>query len=381
MIMKDNKSIENYSDYHKGHRIASQIANVMQGEETQHQELDEWLSDTEHSQNTAEKLSSQEKLTEMYNNFERNEKYSSSKRLTDRLRKNNSKIHRVRLIKILSTSCAAAIIAVSFFIYNFEQQPIEKKIAHNITTGVIKSNFVKPTLVLNNGKNIDLTAVDIKNLLIDTDTLEYNRIVIPKMYNHTTTLADGTIVHLNSCSELKYPTKFIGEKREVFLSGEAFFEVTKSSKPFIVTIGDISVRVYGTKFNVNTHNCNNIQTVLVEGSVSVKQEGDTTEIFIKPNQKLSINKNGDKTIETILPERYTAWMDGFIRSDGESMTNLLNDIAKWYGIEFIYNEEIQKININASLNRKRPLAEIIEAIAQISGLKIIKNNEEKYMIE
>lgn len=381
MIMKDNKSIENYSDYHKGHRIASQIADLMQGEETQHQELDEWLSDTEHSQKTAEKLSSQEKLTEMYNNFERNEKYSSSKRLTDRLRKNNSKIHRVRLIKILSTSCAAAIIAVSFFIYNFEQQPIEKKIAHNITTGVIKSNFVKPTLVLNNGKNIDLTAVDIKNLLIDTDTLEYNRIVIPKMYNHTTTLADGTIVHLNSCSELKYPTKFIGEKREVFLSGEAFFEVTKSSKPFIVTIGDISVRVYGTKFNVNTHNCNNIQTVLVEGSVSVKQEGDTTEIFIKPNQKLSINKNGDKTIETILPERYTAWMDGFIRSDGESMTNLLNDIAKWYGIEFIYNEEIQKININASLNRKRPLAEIIEAIAQISGLKIIKNNEEKYMIE
>lgn len=381
MIMKDNKSIENYSDYHKGHRIASQIADLMQGEETQHQELDEWLSDTEHSQKTAEKLSSQEKLTEMCNNFERNEKYSSSKRLTDRLRKNNSKIHRVRLIKILSTSCAAAIIAISFSIYYFNPQPIEKKIAHNITTGVIRSNFVKPTLVLNNGKNIDLTAVDIKNLLIDTDTLEYNRIVIPKMYNHTTTLADGTIVHLNSCSELKYPTKFIGEKREVFLSGEAFFEVTKSSKPFIVTIGDISVRVYGTKFNVNTHNCNNIQTVLVEGSVSVKQEGDTTEIFIKPNQKLSINKNGDKTIETILPERYTAWMDGFIRSDGESMTNLLNDIAKWYGIEFIYNEEIQKININASLNRKRPLAEIIEAIAQISGLKIIKNNEEKYMIE
>lgn len=387
MIMKDNKNIEDYNNYHKGHQIASQINNVMQGNDSSHQELNEWLNDTKHSERVAKNLSSEEILTGLCDNFERKGKHSSSKRLVDTLRKKNSKVRKVLFLKIASTSCAAAILVLSFFIYETESQPINKQITNTITTGHIKSNFTKPTLILNNGKNIDLSAIDNMSLkdenipLSTTDTVEYNRIVIPKMYTYTAVLEDKTIVHLNSCSELRYPTKFKGEKREVFLNGEAFFEVTKSAKPFIVTVGDISVRVYGTKFNINSHHNNNIQTVLIEGSVSVKQEGDTTETFIKPNQILTIDKKGNKTVNTISPERYTAWMDGFMRSDEESMTNLLDDIAKWYGIEFIYNEDIHKINISASLKRDRPLAEILEALVQISGVQIIKINENKYMLK
>lgn len=386
--MKKENDIKDYNDYHSGRRIASQIGDVMEYHETPHEELDQWLNDKESSGAVVERLSSEEILTEMCNHFEQEEKHSRSKHLTDVLKKRCSKVHKVRYLRVLSSLCAAALLVVSLLVYTFmEPQSTENHVAATLTTGTIENSYTKPTLILNNGVNIDLTKIstinlsDRKDTLLRVDTVKYNRIVIPKEYNYTAVLEDGTTVHLNACSELHYPSRFTGEKREVFLSGEAFFEVTKDSKPFIINTNDISVRVYGTKFNINTHNCNNIQTVLIEGSVSVKQEGDTTETFIKPNQMLTIDKNGNKTVHEILPERYTAWMDGFIRSDEESMTNLLDNIAKWYGIEFIYSEEIQNIEISASLKRERPLSEIIKAIVEISGVKITKINEETYMVK
>ena len=64
-------------------------------------------------------------------------------------------------------------------------------------------------------------------------------------------LSDGSSVSLNSCSALTYPVPFTGDVREVKLTGEAYFDVTKSDKPFIVKMADIDVRVLGTSFNLS----------------------------------------------------------------------------------------------------------------------------------
>lgn len=385
--MKDNNDIKDYSDYYKGHRIASQIGDVMQGDDTLHQELDEWLSDTEHSAEVAERLSSEETLTKICNNFEREEKYSSSKRLTATLKKKRTKSFKIKFIRIASASCAAALLAISFLLFNdSESEKMHNNLTSTMTTGTIKTDFVKPTLILSSGQNIDLTTIsathltDVKETTLPVDTVIFNRIVIPKEYNYSVELEDGTTVHLNANSELRYPVKFTGEKREVYLTGEALFEVKKGSKPFIVNINNLLVRVYGTKFNVNSYNSDNIQTMLIEGSVSVRQQNDTVETFIKPNQLLTINDKGDRTITNATPQRYISWTTGYICNDEEPMSNLLDNIAKWYGVEFLYNKEVKKININASLNRTRPLEEILEAIETISGLKITKQEEGKYMV-
>lgn len=386
--MKANNDIKDYNDYYKGRRIASQIGDVMENNDASHKALDEWFNDTDYSKEVAERLSSEELLTEMCNNFEQNNKHAHSKHLVNTLKKRSSKLHKIRLIKIMSASCVAALITISFLIFtNSEPEIVNNNVTTVLTTGIIKSNFVKPTLILNNGQNIDLTTIstiDIpeeKDYLLSDDTVIYNRVIIPKKYNYSVTLEDKTIVHLNACSELRYPVKFSGEKREVFLLGEAYFEVAKGDKPFIVNMNAVSVKVYGTKFNINSYNSDNIQTMLIEGSVSVRQQKDTTEIFIKPNQLLTVNDHGDKKIINAMPQRYISWITGYICNDEEPMSNLLDNIAKWYGVEFLYSEEVKKININASLNRTRPLEEIIKAIETISGFKIIKQEEGKYMVQ
>lgn len=386
--MKDENDIKDYKEYHDGHRIASQIGDVMQGGDAVQEELDEWLNDAATSGEVVERLSSETILTDMCDNFDRKEKLAHSKHLVDTLKKRSSKISRIKFAKIATFSSAAAILALSFLIFNYQKSLTNEPVVTSvISTGVVKSNFVKPTLILNSGKSIDLTAISAINLTNNpdttsiSDTLKYNRIVIPKKFNYSIVLEDGTIVHLNSNSELRYPEKFIGSRREVFLSGEALFEVKKAETPFVVIVNEMEVKVYGTKFNINSYNHDNIQTMLIEGSVSVKTDRDSAEIFIQPNQLLTVNSSGITRLSDVSPERYISWTAGYICNDGEPMSNLLDNIAKWYGVEFIYTQNVKDININASLNRTRPLEEIIKAIETISGLKIIKQEGEKYMIQ
>ena len=87
-------------------------------------------------------------------------------------------------------------------------------------------------------------------------------------------LADGTVVYLNSATRLKYPVVFNGKERKVYLSGEAYFEVMKDSeRPFLVEVGGIEVKVYGTSFNISSRPNGDVRTILVHGKVSVRVVG------------------------------------------------------------------------------------------------------------
>ena len=84
--------------------------------------------------------------------------------------------------------------------------------------------------------------------------VRYHTLRVPKGAEYKLTLNDGTVVWLNSESELRYPTSFVGEKREVFLTGEGYFSVAYDEKqPFIVVSSDIYTKVYGTEFNVRSY--------------------------------------------------------------------------------------------------------------------------------
>ena len=124
-----------------------------------------------------------------------------------------------------------------------------------------------------------------------------NRLVIPRGGEFNLTLSDGTRVWLNAETELRYPVQFNGKERVVYLKGEAYFEVSKNKeKPFLVQVDDMSVKVYGTAFNVNTYN--KIETVLVTGSVSMNQGGK--EVLLKPNQKGVFDQvSGKITVEDV----------------------------------------------------------------------------------
>lgn len=147
------------------------------------------------------------------------------------------------------------------------------------------------------------------------EKLVYNELNIPLGKRFQVVLSDGTKVYLNSGSTLKYPVKFInGNKRMVYLTGEAYFEVSKDRlHPFIVHSNGIDIKVLGTKFNVTSYPEDKvINTVLVEGSVQVyNRNNPEAKSTIVPGEKASCDKeNKNILISKIDVHLYTAWTNG-----------------------------------------------------------------------
>lgn len=127
-----------------------------------------------------------------------------------------------------------------------------------------------------------------------------NTIKVPAGQRVEVTLSDGTHVWLNARSEFSYPVSFNGDKREVLLKGEAFFEVAKNrDKKFIVNTGRCEVEVLGTQFNVEVYNENEFSTALIQGSVKVTDKSQANEsVVLEPNNSVSLN-NGKLTVTPI----------------------------------------------------------------------------------
>ena len=206
----------------------------------------------------------------------------------------------------------------------------------------------------------------------NTREIEYNTLVIPAGYTYNVTLADGTRVTLNAGSRLKYPVEFIGDKREVELSGEAYFDVTKSGKPFEVSVSDSKIRVYGTQFNVKTSRENTVETVLVEGKIGFRAPG-REEVKVVPGEQVSYNAaSGNVDVRQVDTRYATAWMDGVFKYQDKKLNLVLEDISAWYGIEFELQTDITMIEVTMNLNKKTPIEEVISFIELMANCKFIK---------
>ncbi|WP_024771014.1 FecR family protein [Aquimarina macrocephali] len=172
-----------------------------------------------------------------------------------------------------------------------------------------------------------------------------NTLKVPYGRKFQLELSDGTIVHVNAGSTLKFPVRFIaGQVREVELSGEAYFEVARNEEaPFIVSTNGIKTEVLGTKFNVSSYTDDPFsEVVLVEGSVGVFKNKDRfnkdTDQILKPNQKASLLKSGQNlNISTVKTENYTAWVDGILLFKNESFENIIKKLERSYDKKITIN--------------------------------------------
>lgn len=152
----------------------------------------------------------------------------------------------------------------------------------------------------------------------NVNTLIYNELLVPYGKRFQVVLSDGTHVYLNAGSTLKYPVRFIeGEKREVTLNGEGYFEVIKKGEnsKFIVHAGDMDVEVLGTSFNLSRYDEDEeVRTVLVEGLVQLHysaETGDQRQVKMIPNQRAVFNKkDGSLDVKSVNVEAYTSWRKG-----------------------------------------------------------------------
>ncbi len=289
-------------------------------------------------------------------------------------RANNNKKRIPSLLKIAAILIPFGLIIGAAWFFFSDTNKVNY--AELLSTG----KFEKGVLILEDGSEVplneDLSTVQYlserKELVVNRDTLlamgkgttniykknNLNILVMPYGKRTSIVLSDGTKIWVNSGSQLIYPTEFTGKKREVFLEGEAFFEVEEDRKrPFIVTTAIRSIEVYGTSFNVFAYKSDqNFETVLVEGSIALFEPDanwfDKPEVVLEPNQLYVLNKKTNRSyLKTVDVEYYTSWIDGKLLLDQMTMGKLAVTLQRLYNVNIIFSDKsIENYKITGKLN-------------------------------
>ncbi|MCY4160480.1 MAG: DUF4974 domain-containing protein [Flavobacteriaceae bacterium] len=253
------------------------------------------------------------------------------------------------------------------------------------TIEIIEEDGTSPIL----GRNGNIIGNHIGNKLVyrsneQSNDLVYNTLKVPYGKKFELILSDGTLIHLNSGTTLKYPVEFIPEKgkRQVFLQGEAFFKVAEDKFfPFVVNTDGIHVKVLGTEFNISSFSDNAMTyVVLVEGTVELHQNAELigpSPLILSSGFKAQIDRELDTEIEVekVNPFQYISWIDGELLFRKSSLENILKTFERHYNITIInHNEDLNDILFNASF-KKEPIENILIYLDDVLGLDYrIKNN-------
>ncbi len=194
-----------------------------------------------------------------------------------------------------------------------------------------------------------------------------------------TRLADGSFVHLNAVSSISYPRQFSKTKREVEISGEAYFDVNRDeSRPFLIHVKGHTVEVLGTSFDVKAYEDEDIFSVVVEsGSVKVllndSKEGS---IVLTKDQKLSYSPvtRQFKVIE-VRAEDELSWRKGILRFNSTPMREVEKMLERWYGVDVtIQDGSIYKKSLTG-IHQNENVKSVLESVTYATGTKYeISNN-------
>lgn len=185
-------------------------------------------------------------------------------------------------------------------------------------------------------------------------------------------LPDGTRVWVNSCSSVSYRYNYGTTSRDVYLKGEAYFEVRKNKElPFIVHASGIQVKALGTSFNVMAYdNDNELSTVLLEGSVNVEQVQTGNAKIIHPGEKVTYDKSSQKmNVEKVNAASYVAWSNGESRFEHLKMGEITKRLQRTYHVTFIIeNEKIKNMHFTGSFRNYESLDQILKVISTNTNL-------------
>lgn len=185
------------------------------------------------------------------------------------------------------------------------------------------------------------------------------------------TLKDGTKVLVNSGSTLRYPQEFPDDKREVYLNGEALFEIANDSlRPFIVHSGDSKVIALGTSFTVNAYDPNGIDIALLEGKVAVETLITHVPQLLLPGEALLLDMIGGEIRKRIFDKEKTlSWTDKTILLDQTPLFETVRILENWYGVKIRVKNKPQKEIFLSGKFRDETLKNVLEGLSYASSFK------------
>lgn len=288
---------------------------------------------------------------------------------------------------LYAAASIAAVVAVSSYLL------WESDRDHTVGTDAeFISEVVKPTIVTSIGDDViyhktlddglyDITSTasasdmalreDAAQGFIANEGVVYQKIIVPKGYTYKVRLADGSDVTLNSGSELKFPLNYNSDSvRRVEFSGEGFFEIVASEKPFIVNAGQTHVTVYGTSFNMFYSESLGIsEAVLVKGRIGMT--AGQVEKIIGPDERVyCMLDKGLLHFEHVNVEDYIGWMGGSFKYNRARLDRIMYDISQWYGAEFVCDPDMADMTFSLELDKSMSLKSMAQAMKIITGIKV-----------
>ena len=324
----------------------------------------------------------------------------SDKNASDSLKHVREKIkargRRQLWIQITAVASVVILFALSFAFFYMPELERESPVSAKVHAGGMKA-----TLIVANGIQVDLmqdnlqdvvrqygaTVLEDKKNELRYDNVEVNEEIEEKPVYHTIstpvggeyhfTLADGTMVWLNSSSRLTFPTRFTGDVREVLVEGEVYFGVQHDeSKPFIVRVNDVSVRVLGTEFCISAYPENEgVMTTLVRGAVQVTSGNN--QVVLKPGYQAVVDQySGAISQRAVELSLYTSWVRGIFEYENMELNDIMVQLARWYDVQFTFSaSECKERRFTGVIRKYEDLNDVLDMIEKTTNVKFIINGK------
>ena len=282
------------------------------------------------------------------------------------------------MIRVSSVAASAAILLGVIWLFQMEPESVKNV---PLTKKVIVPGERKAVLVLNDGRELDLketraTRIETAEGVIHIDSVgvirseesgegvaedSYNKLIIPRGGEYHLVLSDGTNVWLNSETELRFPIHFKGDTRQVYLKGEAYFDVkTNSGKPFIVSTAAGDVKVLGTAFDVEVYDTTRIVATLERGAISYVHESQP-EIVLRPGEQLAYKLGNDQPcVSKVNTRLYTAWKDHLFCFEEQRLSEIMTILARWYDLKVRFmSEELKSVELSGTLDKYADVSQLL----------------------
>jgi transmembrane sensor len=263
------------------------------------------------------------------------------------------------------------------------------------------------TLILSNGKRINLSNLQNGELANESGITIFktadgqivyhikqdevnagqtNTLITANGETYQVKLPDGSLVRLNSASSLTYPTSFENlSSRQVELTGEAYFEVSKETlRPFLVESEGQQVKVLGTHFNINTYADEPVtKTTLMEGSVLVSaRSGPGRSFLLKPNEQLARRGKAFSILKVNASDEI-AWIKGKFSFNEETLESILRKVSRWYDLEIEYKDaEARQEIFGGTMSRFDRVSKVLGKLEATGDVRfeIVKTADKDYKV-
>ena len=323
---------------------------------------------------------SEEELSELWNKIEKSNKQKPLQRHS-------------RLIQFAAVAASLAILfALSYTLWS-KQSNNGSSLISIAKSMQVQGDSSAVQLILNNDKNITLDQENVTieynatgdvivnkqqvahNIASNTngpaqlsETNTYNQLIVPKGKRSSIVFGDGTKLWVNSGSRIVYPISFKKDKREIYVEGEVYLEVTKDkTRPFIVSTNKMNIAVLGTSFNVTAYTADKEQSVvLVTGAVEVNTDSNK-KIALTPNNRLTYT-GGQLDVENVDASLYISWVEGLYIYNSEKLGTILDRLSRYYGKTITYDERVSELRCSGKLDMKEELLDVLAGLAQTAPI-------------